>query len=621
MIRISVMDIEKEVNSPDSQIAGSEIAVLSITNSGKEIASTIRTFLPEAEVFSSPMSVREFVSINWNRYRGFIFIMATGIVVRSISQFIKDKNTDPAVLVIDEKGRFVISLLSGHIGGANALAKRVAGYLGAEAVITTASDISGLPAIDLWVKENDLSAEDRHVMRKVQAKLINNGSLKVYTGEDVNIKLPEGFLRAGEPASADVLITNRVFPELTGTDALILRPKNLIVGIGCKKGSQAEEIEGMVRGTLEKYNLSFKSIRGIATIEQKRDEQGLLEFAGTNGIQIRFFSADELNTVEGITASEDVFRATGANAVAEPSAMLWANANILLIPKHKKENVTMAAAELKSGAGEYTELITPETGHTQQITGKGKITVVGTGPGNILHITPAAQKAIRESEIMIGYRTYVELIRGLIKDKEVILFGMTQEIDRCKKAIELASSGRNVVLISGGDPGIYAMGGLVFELLRAQNTPTGTHDPQIQVEIIPGIPALNAVASRLGAPLMHDFASISLSDLLTPWEIIEKRIKAAAASDFVIVLYNPKSKGRAEQIKKARDLILLYRSPHTPVGIVKAAMRENEKIILTDLAEMASHDHEIDMQTTVIIGNSNTFIWKEWMVTPRGYKV
>ncbi|MBI5192463.1 MAG: precorrin-3B C(17)-methyltransferase [Nitrospirae bacterium] len=615
------MDIEKEVNPPDPQIAGSEIAVLSITNNGKEIASKIRTFLPDAAAFSSPMSVREFVSINWNRYRGVIFIMATGIVVRAISQFIKDKDTDPAVLVIDEKGRFVISLLSGHIGGANALAKRVAGYLGAEAVITTASDISGLPAIDLWAKENDLSAEDRHVMRKVQAKLINNGSLKVYTGQDVSIKLPEGFLLVSDPGSADVLITNRICHDLTGTDTLILRPRNLIVGIGCKKGSKAEEIEDMVRGTLEKYNLSFKSIRGIATIEQKKDETGLLEFAGTNGIQIRFFSADELNTIEGIAVSEDVFNATGANAVAEPSAMLGADAGTLLIPKHKRGNVTVAAAELGSGAEEYTELITPEMEHTQQITRKGKITVVGTGPGNILHITPAAQKAIRESDVVIGYRTYMELVRGLIKDKEVILFGMTQEIDRCRKAIELASSGRSVALISGGDPGIYAMAGLVFEMLRAQNTATGTHDPQIQVEIIPGIPALNAVASRLGAPLMHDFCSISLSDLLTPWEIIEKRLEAAASSDFVMVLYNPKSRGRTEQIKRARDIILLYRPPSTPVGIVKAAMRENEKIILTDLGEMASYEHEIDMQTTVIIGNSNTFIWKEWMVTPRGYKV
>jgi len=201
--------------------------------------------------------------------------------------------------------------------------------------------------------------------------------------------------------------------------------------------------------------------------------------------------------------------------------------------------------------------------------------------------------------------------------------GMRQEVDRCAKAVELAQRGKTIAVICSGDPGIYAMAGLVFEILKAQGS--GVRDQREAVhgslapavEIIPGIPALSACAARLGAPLMHDFASISLSDLLTPWELIERRLEAAASADFVIVIYNPKSKGRQDHIKKARDIILKHRSPDTPVGIVKGATRENETVAITDLQNM--FDSEIDMQSTVIIGNSNTFTWEGRMVTPRGY--
>jgi precorrin-3B C17-methyltransferase len=207
--------------------------------------------------------------------------------------------------------------------------------------------------------------------------------------------------------------------------------------------------------------------------------------------------------------------------------------------------------------------------------------------------------------------------------------GMRQEVARCSKAVELAQDGKKVAVICSGDPGIYAMAGLVFEILKkscelrvascesTRNPEPETRNSNFDIEIIPGIPALSACAARLGAPLMHDFASISMSDLLTPWALIEKRLEAAASADFVIVIYNPKSKGRKEHIKKARDIILKHRPGQTPVGIVKAATRDNEKIIITDLKNMLNK--EIDMQSTVIIGNSQTFEWENRIITPRGY--
>lgn len=242
--------------------------------------------------------------------------------------------------------------------------------------------------------------------------------------------------------------------------------------------------------------------------------------------------------------------------------------------------------------------------------GGGRLYVVGTGPGHLDHMTPAAQAAISKSDVIVGYRTYLDLIPELLVGKEVMSSEMMKEVDRCGKAIDLAAAGRIVSLVCGGDPGIYAMAGLVYEMVRA-------HGQAVSVEVVPGIAALNACAARLGAPLMHDFAAISLSDLLTPWPVIEKRLEAAAMADFVVVIYNPRSKKRIEQLTRARDIIMAERGPQTPVGIVTAATRDNEKIELTTLENLL--DCEVGMQSTVIIGNSQTYLWQDVMVTPRGY--
>ena len=225
-------------------------------------------------------------------------------------------------------------------------------------------------------------------------------------------------------------------------------------------------------------------------------------------------------------------------------------------------------------------------------------------------MTPAAADALKNSEIIVGYQTYLDLIPEYLKGKEVLASQMMKEVDRCRKSLELAQEGKTVALVSGGDPGIYAMAGLAFEMARE-------HDFCCAIEIVPGIAAVNACAARLGAPLMHDFAAISLSNLLTPWELIEKRLEAVASADFVLAIYNPKSKRRTEQIVKAREILLNHRDPQTPVGIVTAATRENEIITLTTLDKML--ECEIGMQSTVMVGNSQTYIWNEKMVTPRGY--
>ncbi len=248
---------------------------------------------------------------------------------------------------------------------------------------------------------------------------------------------------------------------------------------------------------------------------------------------------------------------------------------------------------------------------TAQDSNTGVLVVTGLGPGAIDLMAPRARLALEQAEIVVGYRTYLDLVRDCLNpNSEVISSSMMQEIDRCRKALELAEAGKRVVLVCGGDPGIYAMAGLVFELAKSM-------DAKVPIDIIPGIAALNSCAAILGAPLMHDFAAISLSDLMTPWAMIEHRLEAVAPADFVVVIYNPKSKKRTDQIVRAREILLAHRSPDTPVGIVSGATREHETVRLTTLGTML--DQEIGMQTTVIIGNSQTFIWHDKMITPRGY--
>ncbi|NOQ46289.1 MAG: precorrin-3B C(17)-methyltransferase, partial [Desulfobulbaceae bacterium] len=233
---------------------------------------------------------------------------------------------------------------------------------------------------------------------------------------------------------------------------------------------------------------------------------------------------------------------------------------------------------------------------------RGCLSVVGTGPGAVDLVTPRARLALEQADVVVGYRTYLELVTDfLAPQQEVLSSSMMQEIDRCRKALELAGEGKKVALVCGGDPGIYAMAGLVYELAKE----TGSTTP---IDIIPGVAALNSCAAILGAPLMHDFAAISLSDLMTPWEVIEKRLEAAVMADFVMVIYNPKSKKRTTQIVRAREILLQHRKGDTPVGIVSGATRPHETVRLSTLADML--DEEIAMQTTVVVGNSATFAWQ-----------
>jgi precorrin-3B C17-methyltransferase len=247
---------------------------------------------------------------------------------------------------------------------------------------------------------------------------------------------------------------------------------------------------------------------------------------------------------------------------------------------------------------------------------KGKLFVVGVGPGSHDHMTYRAKEVIKESEIIVGYETYVGLVEELITGKEVYRYAMTQEVDRANQAIDLAEKGRIVSLVSSGDPGIYGMAGLIYEILAEKEW---DRKNGIYVECVPGVSSLNSCAALVGSPLMTDFAVVSMSDLLVPWDIIVKRVEAAALGDFVTVIYNPASKRRVHQLRDTRDLFLKYRKPETPVAIVKGAYRESQQVVITTLDKMLDHQDMLGMITTVIVGNSSTFNYKGMMINPRGY--
>lgn len=319
-------------------------AILSLTEGAGALAADLAARLPEATVIGGGGSVAQVLAENWQEgYDAFICIMAAGIVVRSIAPLLKDKASDPCVVVVDEKGGFAVSLLSGHLGGGNDLARQVADITDGQAVITTASDALGLTALDLWARANGLIVEDKAALTRVTAKLVNQGMVTIYFDVQTE-RLPSHFVRVERPDQADIIVSARQM--VVGEGAVVMRPAQLVFGIGCNRNTPVEEISQAVTDLCRDHDLSPLAIRNLASIDLKNDEVGLLEYGRQNKLTIEFFGKDELNTVPGVSSSAAVMAATGAVGVAEPAALLSASTNKLLIRKQKWKNVTLAVAEI-----------------------------------------------------------------------------------------------------------------------------------------------------------------------------------------------------------------------------------------------------------------------------------
>lgn len=610
------------VNNPENYTA-----IIAVSKRGVELGRRLRLLLPASHLYipekfaGGPAtdeytfsSLKEVVAAAFHQYRSLVLIMAVGIAVRLVATELQDKHRDPGIVVVGNAGTFAVSLLSGHLGGANQLTERIAALLGAKPVITTASESSGTISVDLLGKEFGWELENSDSVTRVSAAVVNRDLVGIY--QDAGERnwwsearpLPENLriftslesLHQANPQAA-IIITDRVLSreelELLPRNHVLYRPRSLVVGIGCNRGTKSAELEGAVNAIFAAHGLSPKSMRKLATIDLKRDETGLLDFARQRSLPVGYFGKEALRQVDFPShPSAMVLKHTGTPAVCESAAILSGDNHHLVVSKEiSGRAVTVAVARL-----------------TFDSPGKaGKLFLVGLGPGNPEHMTFRAREAIAQSEVVVGYTAYIKLIQPLVRQKEVIATGMGAEVKRAKIAIDLARQGRRVSVVCSGDAGVYGMAGLVGEILREQPSDV------LDIEVVPGVTSMVAAASLLSAPVNVDFASISLSDYLIPWQSIARRLRLAAEGDFVIGLYNPRSRKRQRQLAEAREIILRYRSPATPVGIVTNAYRQKQQVVVTTLEHML--DYEIGMDTTIIVGNSVTFTSGDRMVTPRGY--
>ncbi|WP_029057645.1 precorrin-3B C(17)-methyltransferase [Stappia stellulata] len=537
-----------------------------------------------------------------------IGVCASGILIRALAAVISDKRLEPPVLAVSEEGASVIPLLGGH-RGANSLARQVAEALDGHAAITTAGDTALGIALDSppagWWLANPEHAKG------FMADLLAGSAVRLEGDADW---IARSRLAISDKADLTIALTEeRRVPDAR---TLVYHPRRLAVGVGCARGCAPDELVTLVRETLAAEGLAEGAVALVTTLDLKADEPAMNALAAALGVPLRVFDAAtlEAETPRLKTPSDVVFAEVGCHGVSEGAALAAVGSQgALRVAKRKTANATVAVAQSP------VPLKSPEIGRA-----RGRLSVIGIGPGRDDWRTPQSSRLLAEADEIVGYSLYLDLVAPLIQGKPRHAFPLGAEEERVRFALERAGEGRSVALVSSGDAGIYAMGALVFELLDRPQADGGVSDAARRIEVInaPGISALQAVSALIGAPLGHDFCTISLSDLLTPWEAIEQRLKAAARGDFVIAFYNPVSKRRRTQLAAAREILLAHRPADTPVVLGINLGREGETVRVTTLEALTVD--EVDMLTTVLVGSSAsravmTGAGKPFVYTPRGY--
>jgi cobalt-precorrin 5A hydrolase/precorrin-3B C17-methyltransferase len=578
-----------------------------------------------------------------------VAVMASGIVVRVLAPLLTDKRREPPVIALSEDGRFAVPLLGGH-RGANRLAHEIAGLIDGTAAMTTASEsalgialddpppgwrianpkaakgiaadlLAGKP-VALMVEASDakwlaplLRFQTASFPRKRESSI--NWTPPPPEGRPITIAgRPAGgagvtnkkrFGSSGTNATRAVLVTDRAVN--TGASTLVLNPPTLAVGVGCERGASVAEMIRHVRAALKKAGLTPTAVACVASLDLKADENAVTRLAADLGVPARFFTAKRLERERPRlrNPSNAVFAAVGCHGVAEGAALAAAGAKSeLIVAKSAGPRVTVAIARSPRDI---------DPGRVGRA--RGALAVVGLGPGTPELLTPRAEAAIAAATDIVGYGLYLDFL-GATTGKQRHDFPLGAETERVDHALKLAAQGKTVALVASGDPGIYALATLVFERMEKTRADAAR---RISVDVVPGVSSMLAGAALAGAPLGHDFAVISLSDLLTPWPAIEARLEAAAQGDFAVVLFNPVSKRRRWQLAKARDILLTAREPETPVAIVHDVGRPSERLVLKPLGALTTDD--ADMTTLVIVGARATraldAAGRRWVYTPRGY--
>lgn len=561
----------------------------------------------------------------WGECELIISHLALGATTRLIAPLLTSKKTDPGVVVIDDAGRFVVPLVGGHAGGANDLARHLAAGLQAVPVVTTATDVLGVPGLDTlgWAWSGDVAAVTRLILDGEHVELVRQQPwpLPPLPSNVRYADLPD----ADGPAVGRIVITDQVTPEpaarptptvpepadrddpedggegrhaqearaadapLASLPTVVLNPPSLVAGMGCNRGTSMAALRALLEETLADAGLASESLTAIATVDAKADEPGLIELAAALRLPLVTYPAEQLARYEVPNPSDAPARAVGTPSVAEASVL--ARGAELLVPKQRTGEATCAIGRLPA---------------------RGRLSIVGIGPGARDQLTPRAVSTLQAAAVVVGYRPYLNQIKDLLRPgTRLVTSAMGRESERTSAAIDWARRGFRVALVSSGDPAIYAMASPTLELGTAG----------IDVDVVAGITASLAASAILGAPLGHDHVTISLSDLHTDWATIMRRVRAAAEADLVTVFYNPRSRKRTHQLPEAMAALAAHRPPDTPVAVVTDATRPGQRVIRTTMADF--DPATVDMHTLVLVGSTTTRYLSgepELMVTPRDYR-
>ena len=562
------------------------VVAVSATEAGRALA----TRLPY-EAFHG--SVGDAVRLLWAEVDGLVLMLATGAAVRIVAPLLEGKDRDPSVVCVDERGRWAVALCGGHAAGGNDLAREVGALLGAEPVVTTATDAAGVAALDVlpgYAAAGDVAGVTAAILagRAPVVEVLLSGW-----------PVPAGLAAGSGPER--VVVTDTLLPPpppavapagagaAVPAPVAVLHPPSLVAGVGCSSDADGAEVGDLLGQVLAAAGLAPASVGTVATIDRRREHPAVVGL----GRPVRAFPAAELAVVPTPHPSATVAAAVGTPSVAEAAALLAAGPGAaLVVPKRTSARATVAVVRRAGPAGH--------------------LALVGLGPGHLAHRTPAASAAVRAAEVVMGYGAYLDQAGDLLTPGQVVeAFSIGAEVDRARRGLEHARAGRRVALVCSGDAGVYAMASIVGELAPVVA-------PDVELTVVPGVTAGLAAASLLGAPLGHDHAVVSLSDLLTPWEVIEHRLRAAAEADLVLTLYNPRSAGRPWQLGAALDVLRRHRPPDTPVGVVSDAYRPGQQVTFTTLSEL--DPGTVGMTSCVIVGATSTRIRTGRMVTPRGYR-
>lgn len=526
--------------------------------------------------------------------RPIIAVLPPPIIIRALGPVLESKFTDPPVVSVTNDGRFAIPLLGLSHGGVS-LASQIADAIGAVRVGGAATEAQFGVALD--------DPPPGYILANTRD--YKDFAVALLAGEQVKIEGSASWLSVlpqAPDASLRISITEQC---LKGSPAhLVLHPATLAIGVGCERGTSPQEVSDLIEQTLHANNLSPNAIAVYASIELKEDEPALSSLADRS--RLRFFTSEELARQSGRIANPSalVERETGTPSVAEAAALAAAGPDSeLIVAKTKSKRATCAIARSLSP-------ILDPPGRL-----RGRLAVIGLGPGDRSMRTPAVQHELAGATDWVGYGLYLDLAADQHTGQALHAFALGEEEARVRHAIALAKEGKHVALLCSGDAGIYAMAALVYELIDLEPA-------RIDVEVLPGISAFQAAAARAGAMIGHDFCCISLSDLLTPWPVIERRLNAAAEGDFVVAFYNPRSLKRRDQIERAMAILSQHRPPETPVVIASNLGRKDENVSIIPLNEFPAE--AVDMLTLVMVGSSQSKAFRRgdgnvYGYTPRGY--